>query len=349
MTGLAPDRQRVRKSRSKKTPEQQEEAKKKKEKAAERKAARELKEAAKVAREKDQKENQERQSEFETEVNATLQAASNVTTEIQAIFVPHDVQRLSGAFDDAKQALVKLSSEQGMKMDARDKRMLQARGESIMKDAAEVASMEDDVPAWSTDFLATIVNTQSLEGDPEGIYGEHAGNEVGGGQKKLRPGRKDITRVKNKQEAIKNGFKSVDNASKRVIELQRLENQERKKGGTPDAPEDDFIPSAELKELQDDCAEVCAALMEKMKKVHGVRVEENDPSLTEPVIQLLFFDGNKGLHFFKGGTGEAGFPMAEELFQAHVLGDTPLAGVGNESYRNVLFPQAPARESGAED
>ena len=169
------------------------------------------------------------------------------------------------------------------------------------------------------------------------------------GQKKARPGRKDITRVKRKQEAIKNAFKSVDNASKRVIELQRLNNQERKKGGTPDAPEDDFIPSEELKELQNDCAETCAALMEKMKKLHGARVKERDPSLTAPLIQLLFFDGKKGLHFFKGGTEEAGFPMAEELFQAHVLGDTALAGVRNESYRNVLFPQAPDRVGDADD
>ena len=73
------------------------------------------------------------------------------------------------------------------------------------------------------------------------------------------------------------------------------------------------------------------------------------PTLTEPLLQVLYFDGKKGVHVLKGGPQEVGFPMALPLFQAHVVGDTAVAG-GIESYRNMVFQPAPSdRESDEED
>jgi hypothetical protein len=326
---LATERPKARQSRSKKTQEQREaEQKNKADTLAKRMAKKQVKDYRKAAKDDriaKQEEEKKRQDEFESEMYAELEEASNVTTRISCIFRPDDVQHLTDAFAKAKRVLVKLTSEEGMKMDAKVRRQLQAKGEGAMKAAAETVSVEDDPPMWSLIFLATLINTQSQMEDSEDLE-ELSDNEVAEVQKKTRPGRKQTGLVKRKGESIKKQLKCMDRASKKMIELQRLDNQEKKKNGTQDAPEDEFTPSEELKALQDDCDKLSADLKAKLEMLYDARLRESDPSLTEPLLQVLYFDGKKGVHVLKGGPQEVGFPMALPLFQAHVVGDTAVAG-----------------------
>ena len=251
-----------------------------------------------------------------------------------------DFDNVESAFEKAKEALTKLSDE-GNEIDGHIKRQLQITGEGIMKAAADAAKLEQDpAPEWATNFLRPSVNSQtqssfSLYDDVENFVSAE-------GQQNRRPGRKELERVKRKRKAINTLIKSIDTSTSKLIKMQRLSNEESNKAGAQDQSAVAFVSPQNLINLRNQCDEAQATLNTLLGKLHAARVLAGDPSVRNPIIQVLYYNGNKAVHFLKGGPEEEGFPMSQSLFQAHTIGVIDsLGGVDHGSTRNLMFPEAP--------
>ena len=210
-----------------------------------------------------------------------------------------------------------------------------------MKAAADAAKLEQDpAPEWATNFLRLSVNSQtqssfSLYDDVENFVSAE-------GQQNRRARKNQPDCVKRKRLAISRSIQSIDKSTSRLIKMQRLSNEESNKAGAQDQSAVAFVPSQDLTNLAKQCDEAHATLNTLLGKLHAARVLAEDPSLRNPMIQVLYYDGNQAVHFLKGGLEEAGFPMSQSLFQAHTIGVIDsLGGVDHGSTRNLMFPEAP--------
>ena len=140
-------------------------------------------------------------------------------------------------------------------------------------------------------------------------------------------------RVKKKPQAISRLIQSIDKSTSRLIKMQRLSNEESNKAGAQDQSAVAFVSPQNLTNLTNQCDEAQATLSALLGKLHAARVLAGDPSVRNPMIQVLYYDGNKAVHFLKGGPEEEGFPMSQSLFQAHTIG--VIDSVGERTDREI--------------